>query len=741
MNRNTVLGADITISSLTVNDTMPVTIGGANTLSLAATGLVTGININTGAGLTTISSDLQLGNLSQIVSVNNAAGLLISGNIGSTSGLTKAGTGVLTLTGTATYTGATVISNGTLRLGDGSTPGASIASSVSVLVAPDGTLALDLADVETFGNSVTNQGLIHWTAEGTNHQDSSSVFSGTGEMLITATGSTILLGDNTFTGGTTIDTPGEILLGNVLDQMSSPFGTGVLTIENGNIDTLNSQTLQIATGGYVQSGGEISMHLEGTNDGDYTRYIVTGTADLSGGTVFVYNRTGNYVPQGGDIQNIINTTGGLDGEFASNSPQTRFFNAASGMDIFFSQGSTLLYPTITYDLFNANITWVQDPFGSIPGLTPNQDAVADGLDAIPGLPGDLVDFLNSQNITDLAAVYDLISPDELTAIFRMGFTASEIQNANIRRHLDRVRQGSASQSQETYSTTDSKGGMVEQTRMTGQNNPWSVFVEGTGGSSSVDGDANAGGYDFDSMGVTVGADKRVSDNFAVGILAAYGKSDASLINGGSIDAESYKGAVYATAFNGGFFVDALLGAGVNSYDTRRASVGGFAEGSPDGWELNAMVNTGYDIRRGNWTFTPTASLAYTRVTLDGFNETGSLSPLSYPDQHQDSLRSELGARAAYTAVLGGIAVTPQVRLAWQHEFMDSTQTMDSNFIGGGGPGFTVSGPHMDRNRAVISAGVSARVTPTVWIYGFYDGHLGSSDYESNRFSAGVKVDF
>lgn len=743
--QNTIVGSDVTISSLTVNDSADVSIGGDNTLTISATGLVTGININAGAGQTTISSDLTLGYLSQIVTVNNTEGLLISGVIGGTNGLTKAGAGVLTLTGAETYTGATVVSRGTLQLGDGFTPGTSIDFSNSVFVATNGVLALNLADGETFDNSVGTQGLIQWIAEGTNYQAPTSVFSGSGRMLVTAPGTTVLLGNNTFTGGTIIDTPGDVLVGYVPSNTSSPFGTGILTINNGTIDTLNAQSLQIATGGYVQTGGEIAMHLGGTSEGDYTRYAVNGTANLSGGTVFVYDLSGNYVPQGGDIQNIIRTTVRLDGEFSSNSPESRFFNQAAGVDFFYRQGDTLLYPTITYDMANAYVTWVQDPFGTVPGLTPNQGAVSDGLDgfiaANPGLPSDLIDFLNGRNINDLGASFDLIAPDELTAIFQMGFTASEIQNANIRRHLDRVRQGSTIQGQESYSSTDSKGGLVQETRMTEQNNLWSVFIEGTGGSASVDGDGNADGYDFDNMGITVGADKRVSDNLAIGILGAYGQSDASLVNGGSIEAESFKGAIYATAFNDGFFVDALLGAGVNSYETSRSSVGGFAVGDPDGWELNAMVNAGYDLHRGNWTFTPTASVAYTRVNLNSFNETGSLSPLSYPDQHQDSLRSELGARIAYKAVFGGVTVTPQVRLAWQHEFKDSTQSMKSNFIGSSGPAFSVNGPHMDEDRAVLSAGISAQVTPTVCIYGFYDGQIGSSQYDSNQFSAGVKIDF
>ncbi len=841
INQNTILDTNVTVSSLTVNDSAAVTIGGGNTLTILSTGLTRGININEGAGLTTISSKLDLGYLSQAVTVNNEAGLLISGVISGTNGLTKAGTGVLTLTGTETYTGATVVAEGTLQLGNGITPGASIFTSGSVLVAPDGALAINLADGEifrnsvtnngqiqwiapginyqaptstfsgagsmlvdaqgtavvlghntytgatvvsegtlqlgngattgasiatsesvlidpdgilalklangeTFSNSVTDNGQIQWIASGTNYQASTSVFSGTGSMLITSPGTTVLLGDNTFSGGTTIDTSGDVLAGNPTSNTSAPFGSGVLTIHNGNFDTVDSQLLQIEVGGYVQTGGEIAMHLEGTTVGSYTRFDVDGSSDLSGGTVFVYDLSGNYVPYGGDEQNIIHTTDGLDGEFASNTPESHFYNEAFDVDFYYHQGDTLLYPTITYDSDNADVTWVQDSFRSVPGLTPNQDAVGGGLDGYVdqngGYPDDVVAYLNGQNINDLAAMYDLIAPDELTAIFQMGFTAAEIQNANIQRHLERARQGVVPATQSTRSTRDSKGGMVEETVMTPESyNRWNVFLEGTGGSASVDGDRNANGYDFDTMGMTLGADLRVSDRFIVGVLGSYGDSEASLVNGGRIDAESYKGAVYATLFQDGFFVDALVGAGFNSYDTKRSSLLGYAEGSPEGWELDTMINTGYDFRRGNWTFTPTASVAYTRVTLDSFEETGSLTPLSYPTQHQDSLRTELGAKIAYAAVINGITITPQVRIAWQHEFLDSTQSMDSRFMGGSSPTFSVDGPHMDRDRAVLSAGISAQITPSVTIYGFYDGHIDSSAYTSNQFSAGVQIEF
>ena len=755
-NQNTLLDSNTTISSLTVNDTTGVTIGGLNTLTLAPTGLVTGINVNAGAGLTTISSNLVLGNLSQIVTVNNAAGMLVSGVIGGTHGLTKAGTGVLTLTGNEAYTGATVVAGGALQLGDGVTPGASIASSNSVLIASGASVVLNLRNNETFGNSVTNNGQVQWSQTGTSYQATTSVISGTGSMYINAPGTTVLLGNNTYSGGTTINTTGDVLVGNAISNTSTPYGSGVLTINNGYVDTENSQLLQIGVGGYDQTGGEIGMHLQGTTLGSYTRYNVAGTSNLSGGTVFAYDLSGNYVPYGGwmgnpagDVQNIIHTSGGLSGQFASNAPDSLIYNAKFNEFFRYSQGATLLYPTVTYDPANANITWVQDSFTSVPGLTPNQIAMGTALDTYqnqnPVDPGGVITYLDGQNIATLPDLYNSLMPADLTAIFQIGFAGAEMQNSSIERHLDLVRQTPSGYTTTSPSTRtqDSKGHIMETPGMTTTegSNRWSLWVEGSGEFASVDGDDNAFGYDFDTYRGTLGADLRVNDNFAVGILGGYGDANAELNRNGSIDMESGKAAIYATAFNENFYLDALIGGGFNSYETHRPGVLGYADGEVDGWELNSLLNAGYDIHQGALTYGLTASASYTKVELDSFTETGSLLPLRFPEQSQESLRSNLGARLSYTAVMNGIKVIPQVRAAWQHEFLDDTQSMSSQFATGNSPVFTVNGPEMGNDSAIVSAGLTVQFTPALSIYSFYDGQVGRSNYISNNVSCGLKFDF
>ncbi|MES2982128.1 MAG: autotransporter outer membrane beta-barrel domain-containing protein [Verrucomicrobiota bacterium] len=289
---------------------------------------------------------------------------------------------------------------------------------------------------------------------------------------------------------------------------------------------------------------------------------------------------------------------------------------------------------------------------------------------------------------------------------------------------------------------DSKSGLVEQqVDSEGKERLWSAYLEANGAWAEVGEGASA--YQFDTRGATLGLDRRFGNNFVFGILGSYDSLDANFSNSSSIEGESYKGALYATYFNGGYFVDALIGGGVNSYDTSRSlGILGIAEGSTDGWEIDAMLNTGYDIHNGNWTFTPFASLAFTRVTLDGFTETGSTSPLIFPTQSQDSLRSDLGVKVAYSMAMdNGVVFTPQIRLAWQHEYLDSTQSIDSSFVSAPGSPFTVNGPSIGRDRAVISAGLNVQLTPAVNIYAHYDGQLGSSDLKYNNATIGIMVEF
>ena len=168
---------------------------------------------------------------------------------------------------------------------------------------------------------------------------------------------------------------------------------------------------------------------------------------------------------------------------------------------------------------------------------------------------------------------------------------------------------------------------------------------------------------------------------------------------------------------------------------------GDALGSTDGYELNGFLGAGYDWKMNSWTFGPVGTIQYTYIDFNSFTETGSLAPLHFPDQNEDSVRSTVGARLAYDWRQGNMIVRPEVRASWQHEYADRAYAIDSQFASGAGDIFTVWGPHIGRDAALVSGGVAVQWNERVSTYVGYDGVLGRDNYNSHNVSGGFRVSF
>jgi len=234
--QNTTLGQDFTIHSLTINDPAAVTIGGANTLTVSGGG----VTVNSGAGLFTVNANLTLAGASNTITVNNAAGAVINGVLGGTVGLTKAGTGTLTLNNANTYTGGTTLNAGTLILGNSAALGGAAGG---LLTINGGTIGSNV-DFVTLNNAVLVNADFSTTRTGaassfgfngavdlgggtrtiTNLSGGNTAFfqaigNGTGLTLASAAGTPSLfqfisLGvvNNTYTGTTTLNGPTTLVL-------------------------------------------------------------------------------------------------------------------------------------------------------------------------------------------------------------------------------------------------------------------------------------------------------------------------------------------------------------------------------------------------------------------------------------------------------------------------------------------------------------------------------------------------
>ncbi|EEP5669867.1 autotransporter outer membrane beta-barrel domain-containing protein [Salmonella enterica] len=251
---------------------------GAGTLILNAENTYTGgTTISDGTLIATNVEALGTGNVTDNATLELNTGGDFTNNISGSGQVVKSGDETLTLSGSNTYTGGTIISGGTL-----------VATTVEALGTGDVTdnAVLELNTGGTFDN----------------------VISGSGQVVKSGDDALTLSGSNTYTGGTTIS--GGTLVATNVEALGSGDVTDDATLE---LNTGGDFANNIGGTGSVVKSGDKTLTLSGTNS-------YTGGTTISGGTLVANNvealGTGDVTNNatlelntGGDFDNAISGSG------------------------------------------------------------------------------------------------------------------------------------------------------------------------------------------------------------------------------------------------------------------------------------------------------------------------------------------------------------------------------------------------------------------------------------------------
>jgi outer membrane autotransporter protein len=416
-------------------------------------------------------------------------------------------------------------------------------------------------------------------------------------------------------------------------------------------------------------------------------------------------------------------------------------------------------------------------FGTIPGLTPNQLAVATYIDNNDNNGGGnllpLVTALGglANDPTSLGQALDQLSPQSLQIFRHIAFDNATFNTLDVNNHLANLRDGLTGFDSSQLSVNDpglSAGAsriknrlhdpkdmrdpkeMDDTKEMTApltyaEPDRWSTFIVGDVVLAQLDHDQDLSHQDYTTGGVMLGTDYRVDQHWTVGGLLSYNHTDATLDHiGSSATVDTYSIGLYGSYVDGPWYGNALVTYGFNSYtEDRNIAIGDFTgtnHGAPQGNQYTASLTGGYEFQTGHFKYGPIAGIQYVNLGINSFTEDGPTA-LNVQSQSDDSFRSQLGFEARYAVQAGSVCLVPHASATWQHEYLDGNHDITSQFNSVGTDAFTVQTSPTDHDSAVIDVGVNVDVARNVTFFTDYQTEVGAENFFAQSVSAGVRISY
>ncbi|MBL4866454.1 MAG: autotransporter domain-containing protein [Pseudomonadales bacterium] len=425
----------------------------------------------------------------------------------------------------------------------------------------------------------------------------------------------------------------------------------------------------------------------------------------------------------------------------------------------------------------------------------NQRSIANALDTFcraleeqeNSLNATLIDVLARCNAlfqlaangqTDLLAIaLQQIAPEEIASQTDTTLNFTKGQGSNIEQRLSEIKNGgpkvSAGGLALIFNGEKIPGKVIElllgikhQGGSAGNNSPdnkdsgndpfekLGLFINGNFATGERDATSNESGYEWEATGITLGTDYRINSRTIVGVAYGFSNDEVDFDNnGGATETDSSTVMLFGTYYYQKYYMDAYVGYGWGDFKSFRnivydestdigSTFSSAARSDTDHDQLFLSIASSMDYNRGAITISPYSSIDYAKTNIDAYTESnGNGWEIAFAGRSASSLRGNIGSRATYVINTKRYVLIPQARLAWIHEFKDSTNSAAAHFANdSSATGFDVDADGEDSD--YFQLGIGASVVYTGGISGFfeYETNLGLANVSDHHYNLGVRYE-
>ena len=560
---------------------------------------------------------------------------------------------------------------------------------------------------------------------------------GNGGLEKSGNGKLILTGNNTYDGATeirggTLEIYGENASNIDIEQNGTLVTYPTTMIGKKNHDGTFAPVSVQNSGGTFENRGSGAVITGDYNAGNGavtkaeigTKLTVKGTVNLSGNTALRQTMGNRYITAKGMTSTVIEAEGGVNGNFSKVETPEMIASSVKAddrkIDVTVSRKNVEEYISELPEADAMRKDVAENLEASFKKL---DEEVEKGNGAVKKFAMDAAQ-LQTMSLPTRAAILDSLSGQIYASAQALTFQHSQTVNKDLSNRL--VMLG-------TLENVGDNAGLW----VTGIGANGKLKQEGFGeGKTKV-------------TGGQVGVDGKFGDNLILGTALSYSTSNVNFDrHGGKSNANNFGISLYGRLGNKEvpYYVQGRLGAGFVDSKVERDIILGTSNVSRakinhSDTVYSGYVETGYDVKKGNFTLTPYVGLSHDTVSRGGFTEENSQFGLIADKKRYSQTAGLVGLRVGQGVNWSnGSKSTFQGYVTHQLGFKEQDLSFEAAYTGLSNAKFTVKGIGLSKNQTWIGAGVLTEVNPRFAWYVNYDGKIEKKG-RNNVFTTGLRFNF